>query len=437
MMSRFVCTAALLILALTAARAQVPADVELVELPSVSGLSAPLGLTHAGDGSGRVFIVEQGGRVRVVDAAGNLIATPFVDLGNRTALSGERGLLDIAFHPDYASNGRFYLHYTAGITRPSGTSFGDTVVAEFNDNGDPGTPVSDPDRIILTVAQDFGNHNGGQMKFGPDGYLYLALGDGGSAGDPCERAQTVDPADIQTGGSCRGSDSVALLGSILRLDVDATTPAGGNNLCAAAGDGSANYAIPADNPFARDPENPAETRCAEILHYGLRNPWRFGFDRVTGDLWIGDVGQNQWEEIDLLDAATAGGRNLGWDCYEASSSFEPGGCPPDGELVFPVLEYDHASTGGCSVTGGYRYRGPVDSLQGIYIFGDFCSGHIWFASRDGGAWTRQTFATGYGGLRSFGEDEAGNVYAVASGRVYRFDGIDEVLLASGFEPVTR
>jgi glucose/arabinose dehydrogenase len=275
------------------------------------------------------------------------------------------------------------------------------------------------------------------MRFGPDGYLYLALGDGGSGGDPCERAQTLDPADIQTDG-CSGDESVALLGALLRLDVDGTTDAGANNLCGDVGDGSANYAIPADNPFVRDGDSPDETRCAEIWMSGLRNPWRFSFDRDNGDVWIGDVGQNQWEEIDRIDASVAGGQNLGWDCYEASSSFESAGCPPDSALTFPVLEYDHASTGGCSVTGGYRYRGPVTSLQGFYIFGDFCSGDVWFADNDSGSWQREVFGSGFGNIRSFGEDEQGNVYAIGGSTIYRFEGtIAELIFADGFESTAR
>ena len=287
--------------------AQIPADVTLEAVPGISGLSAPLGLNHAGDGSGRLFIVEQGGTVRVVAGDGALLDGAFAALGDRVTDGGERGLLDIAFHPQFATNGRFYLHYSAGSDRPAGTAAGDTIVAEFVDNDDPAAPVTAPERIILTVAQDFSNHNGGQMRFGPEGYLYLGLGDGGSGNDPCNRAQTLDPNNITTGGSCGADTSVALLGKMLRLDVDNTTPSGDNNLCAADGDGSANYAIPAANPFAGQ-----ENRCGEVLLYGLRNPWRWSFDRLTQDLWIGDVGQNTWEEVDLLEGTLVSGEDLGW-----------------------------------------------------------------------------------------------------------------------------
>ncbi|HKL53479.1 MAG TPA: PQQ-dependent sugar dehydrogenase, partial [Wenzhouxiangellaceae bacterium] len=262
----------------TATPAQVPDDVSLEPVPGVTGLSAPLGLKHADDGSGRIFIVEQGGTVRVIDSAGNLLADRFVDISGLVLSGGERGLLDIAFHPGYASpgddgQGLFYLHYSniegCDLDNPnlSVPPCGDTVVAEFSVSADPNVASNTPERIILTVSQDFSNHNGGQMRFGADGYLYLGLGDGGSANDPCNRAQTLDPELIETSGSCKNDPSAALLGKMLRIDVDAPTLAGTNNLCAAAGDGSAEYAIPPDNPFAG-----MDNRCGEVLHYGLRNP---------------------------------------------------------------------------------------------------------------------------------------------------------------------
>lgn len=420
-----------LLLSSVTVSAQVPADVRLEPVPGISGLSAPLGLKHAGDGSGRIFIVEQGGTVRVIDRDGNLLATPFVGLGNLVATdANERGLLDIAFHPQFANNGLFYLHYSAGSNRPDGTAGGDTVVAEFSLSGDPNVGNSTPDRIILTVTQDFSNHNGGQMRFGPDGYLYLGLGDGGSGGDPCNRAQTLDPQALVNPSSCGSgaslNDSLGLLGKLLRVDVDSTTVAGDNNLCAANGDGSANYAVATENPFSDDPDS-----CGEVFLYGLRNPWRWSFDRATGDIWIGDVGQSQWEEIDLLEAPLSGGENLGWNCFEASSTFSTdGSCPPPSP-VFPILEYDHASTGGCSVTGGYRYRGPIRSLQGRYIYGDFCSGDIWFADNDSGDW--RTTLTGFnvGNIRSFGEDQQGSVYVIANDQLHQF--IGEEIFVDGFE----
>ena len=414
--------------------AQIPADVTLEPVPDVSEfLSAPLGLNHAGDGSGRLFIVQQGGTVRVVGGDGTLLGEPFVDLGNRvTTDANERGLFDIAFHPQFATNSVFYLHYSAGSNRPADTAQGDTIVAEFVDNRDPAAPVTAPERIILTVAQDFTNHNGGQMRFGPDGYLYLGLGDGGSGNDPCNRAQTLDPASLVNPSSCGSSaplnDSLALLGKMLRIDVDNTTSDDPNNLCGAEGNGSANYAVPAENPFAGQ-----ENRCGEVLLYGLRNPWRWSFDRQTQDLWIGDVGQSTTEEIDLLEWPLVGGDNLGWSVCEGSTLTGPSTAPcsiPDS--ITPVIEYARSS-GNCSVTGGYRYRGPINSLRGRYIYGDFCSGRIWFADNVSGSWQAELFTNVGFGLRSFGEDEQGRVYVIADGDLLRFEGETDFIFADGFE----
>lgn len=423
-----------------AALAQIPDDVSLVPVAGISGLQAPLGLKHAGDGSGRIFIVEQGGTVRIIDAVDNLLSTPFIDVGSLITNSGEQGLLDIAFHPEYAipgaaGEGLFYLHFSSGGSSIPDTEPGDTVIAEFSVGNDADVANPDYERIILTVSQDDNNHNGGQMQFSAKGYLYIGLGDGGGAGDPCERAQTLNPGELVEPDTCGSdatlNDSLALLGKMLRIDVDSTTAAVDNdNLCGVGAGNAAQYAVPASNPFA----GPAD-RCGEVFLYGLRNPWRFSFDRATGDLWIGDVGQNQWEEIDLLAAPLTGGDNLGWDCYEASSVFETAGCPDAGELVFPVLEYPRAEAD-CSVTGGYRYRGPVLGLQGLYLFGDYCSGDIRVADDDSGAWSAETIArfdVGFG-LRSFGEDEAGNLYVIAGDGLHRFEGdVDQLIFADGFE----
>lgn len=409
------------------ANAQIPDDLTLDPVPGVSGLNAPLGIRPAGDASGRLFIVEQGGTIRVIDDDGTLLATSFIDLGDRVASGGELGLLDIAFHPEFSLNGRFYLHYSAGSTRPVGTAAGDTVVAEFTVSDDPNVGSSTPDRTILTVAQDFPNHNGGQMRFGPGGYLYLALGDGGSGNDPCNRAQTLDPENILTSGDCRSDRSVALLGKMLRVDVDNTTPASTNNLCGAGGNGSAEYAVPSENPFSGQPD-----RCGEVLLYGLRNPWRWSFDRRTSDLWIGDVGQNTWEEINLLEWPLAGGENLGWRICEAGFARGSTGtpCPLTGS-VLAVLEYRNDADN-CSVTGGYRYRGPVASLRGRYVFGDFCSGNVWLAREQDGAWQAELFTT-IGNIRSFGEDETGNLYVLSGSTLMRFDGDVDIIFADGFE----
>ena len=421
------------LMAFSIAKAQIPVDVTLDPVPGVSGLSSALSLKNAGDGSNRLFIVQQGGVIRVVDANGALLPTPFVSLGNQVNFGGERGLLDIAFHPEFAANGLFYLHYSAGTNRPAGTDSGDTIVAEFLVTGDPNVASNTPNRIILTVRQDFGNHNGGGMNFGPDGYLYLGLGDGGSGNDPCNRAQTLDPALIQTDGSCENDTSVALLGKMLRLDVDATTPAGSNNLCGAADDGLANYAIPDTNPFFGQ-----SNRCGEVFIYGIRNPWRSSFDRETGDLWIGDVGQDDHEEINLLEWPLTPGENLGWRLCEGTTETGssttlcgvPGGTLPDS--VIPVIEYETGGSFGNSVTGGYLYRGPVDSLYGRYIFGDAFPGNIAIARNNGGNWSFDVLASPNGSVRAFGEDEQGNVYVVFNTSVSLFDG-RRFLFADGFE----
>ena len=429
----------------TATPAQVPDDVSLEPVPGVTGLSATLGLKHADDGSGRLFIVEQGGRVRVIDAGGTLLATPFIDVSALLTSGGERGLLDIAFHPEYASagadgEGKFYLHFSSGGPGDvPDTAPGDTVVAEFNVTANPNVANNAPNRIVLTVSQDFSNHNGGQMRFGADGYLYLGLGDGGSANDPCNRAQTLNPANLlEPGdGTCLSSaaaldPSRALLGKMLRVDIDNTTPAvtppDGNNLCAADDDGSAEYAIPPDNPFAG-----MDNRCGEVLHYGLRNPWRWSFDRATGDMWIGDVGQNTWEEIDLLQSPTAAAENFGWKPCEGS--FERGSTTDACQLagsILPILQYRTGEDGNRSVTGGYRYRGPVLSLRGRYIYGDYSSGNIWFADDDGGDWQSDLFQS-IGNIRSFGEDEQGNLYVYSGSTLLRFEGDTDLIFADGFE----
>jgi glucose/arabinose dehydrogenase len=394
--------------------AQIPGDVTLEEVLPTGTFSGALGLVHAGDGSGRLFVVRQSGIVRIVEndqvQSGN-----FLDITGLTSASGERGLLGLAFHPDFDSNGLLYVNFTAdGL---AGVPTGDTVIAEYQlSAGDPDQVDPNSRRILLTVTQDFTNHNGGNLAFGPDGYLYIGMGDGGSANDPCNRAQTLDPDNSQTGGNCKDDVTTALLGKMLRIDVDNTTQAGGNNLCAANLDGSAEYAVPVDNPFASDPN-----ACGEVWAYGLRNPWRWSFDRQTGDLWIGDVGQWDWEEIDFEPADDAGGRNYGWDVCEAEyASGTDNPCPLAGSTL-PVLSYSR-SGGECSVTGGYRYRGPVDSLTGTYIYGDYCSGQIWFANPDNGGWADSAFPVSAPDLRSFGEDEAGNLYVVRSGGLFRFEG---------------
>ena len=345
--------------------------------PFLDGLEAPLYVGHAGDGSGRLFVVEQGGRIRVI-RDGKLAAEPFLDIGGRISTGGERGLLGLAFSPAFADDGRFFVNYTDPA--------GDTVVAEYRvsaadpDRADPGS-----ERVVLRIDQPYSNHNGGGLAFGPDGQLWIGTGDGGSGGDPENRAQ--DPG--------------TLLGKMLRIDPD---PQDG-----------APYTVAADNPFVgRDGVRP------EIWAIGLRNPWRYSFDRATGDLWIGDVGQAAWEEIDVLRAGTPGGSNLGWKVMEGSHCFEPAeGCRTEG-LALPVAEYGRDQ--GCSVTGGYVYRGAaIPGLAGTYLFGDFCSGTIWGLEAAADAPAPRILAESSLAIASFGEDEAGELYIadLGGGRVLR------------------
>jgi glucose/arabinose dehydrogenase len=324
-------------------------------------------VTHAGDGTGRIFVVEQGGRIRVLDN-GAVLADPFLDISAFVACCGEQGLLSAAFPPGFVSKGYFYVNYTRAAD-------GATVVARYR--VPPGSPnAADPgsEEVLLTVSQPFANHNGGQIAFGPDAYLYVGMGDGGSGGDPLNSGQNPG----------------TLLGKLLRIDVES---------------GAYPYAVPADNPFTGS----AGYR-PEIWALGLRNPWRFAFDRGTGDLYIGDVGQGAFEEVDVQPAGDPGGRNYGWNIMEGMECFSASGCSSAG-LTLPVATYDHSQ--GCSVTGGTVYRGVSLPLQGIYLYGDFCSGRIWGLRRDAAGWDAAELLPPRNpslNIASFGEDEGGNVY---------------------------
>ncbi|HSL97675.1 MAG TPA: PQQ-dependent sugar dehydrogenase [Candidatus Deferrimicrobiaceae bacterium] len=322
----------------------------------------PLGFAPLRDG--RLFVASQDGRAWVVDPAGPSVRQePLVDLRDRVLSGGERGLLGIAVHPRFPDDRRVFVHYT--------DRDGNTVVSSLEANA--GGTLLDPssERVILRVDQPYNNHNGGAVLFGPDGYLYVSLGDGGSGGDPHGNGQSLD----------------ALLGKILRLDVDA---------------GGDAYAIPAGNPWAGGGGRP------EVWHYGLRNPWRLSFDRVTGDLWIGDVGQGAWEEVDVARAG-ASGLNFGWNFLEGRHCYRADGCDREG-LVEPVTEYDHSL--GCTVIGGFVYRGAANpALRGGYLFGDYCSGRIWAIAAAGDGF-RDPVEVGRAGdgLAAFGEDVAGELY---------------------------
>jgi len=328
----------------------------------LAGLSRPVDLQNAGDE--RLFIVEKVGRIRIMQEGG-LFDTPFLNIEGRVgSRSNEQGLLGLAFHPNYAENGLFYVNYT--------DRDGNTVISRFQVTSDPNVADPNSEMILLRVNQPFRNHNGGGMAFGPDGYLYLGLGDGGSAGDPQGNGQKLD----------------TFLGKILRIDVDSGEP----------------YTIPADNPFG-----------SEVWAYGLRNPWRFSFDSQTGDLYIGDVGQNQWEEIDFVPAGTPGGINFGWNFLEGSHPYAGGS--QDG-LIPPVAEYSHDQ--GCSVTGGYVYRGGMTEWNGIYLYGDYCMGTVWGLIHSDEGWQNQVLFSAGGNITSFGQDNSGEIYlTLNSGQILR------------------
>ena len=349
-------------------------------LPSIrleevlDGLVYPADIKHAGDGSGRLFIVEQKGRILILDGS-TLLPTPFFDITADTECCGEKGLRSIAFHPDYATNGEFFILYSQKTADPD---LPETRLMRYSVSADPDLADMTSGQIMLQLPQPYPNHNGGQLHFGPDGYLYVTLGDGGGAGDPGDRAQ----------------DLSNLFGTMLRLDVDSATP----------------YAIPADNPFLEEPDDP--DTLSEIWLYGFRNVWRFSFNPFTDDLIMADVGQNAAEEINYLAAGEPGGGNYGWRCYEGDLPYNLTGCGSIEDYIFPVLSYEHGELPCYSVTGGYVYQGnAIPGLVGKYLYGDYCSGKIWAADPDtGGNWTGQLLLDTDHKITTFGEDEAGELY---------------------------
>jgi glucose/arabinose dehydrogenase len=349
--------------------------------PFATGFNLPLNIQNAGDD--RLFVVEQGGLIKIVEANGSVNETPFLDLSARVSTGGERGLLGLVFHPDYTTNGLFYVNYTDVV--------GNTQISRFSvSDGDPNIANAASELKMLNLEQPFSNHNGGCLAFGPDGYLFIGLGDGGSAGDPGNRAQ----------------DTTVLYGSLLRLDVDSALP----------------YSIPADNPFVGD-----DAQRDEIWAYGLRNPWEFSFDSANDNLWIADVGQDAFEEINKISASAAGS-NYGWRCYEGNTIYnDSGNCPDPSSLTFPIATYAHEN-GRASITGGYVYRGErFPSLQNKYIFADFVSGELAMldASDDTGAITYFGHFENTG-FRSFGVNNDGELYVagLASGTIYTVVDID-------------
>jgi glucose/arabinose dehydrogenase len=358
--------------------------------PNIS-LTDPVGLQNSSDGTNRIFVVERGGRIKVFPNSQNAQTTKtFLDITDRISAGGERGLLGLAFHPDYETNGYFYVNYT--VPNPLRTRISRFSLSSTN----PDSANKNSELIILTFSQPAGNHNGGWIGFGPnDGYLYINTGDGGGAGDTQNNAQNI----------------TNLLGAVLRIDVDNQAM-------------GLEYAIPPDNPFVDSTGNVKK----EIYAWGLRNPWRSSFDPITSWLWCGDVGQNAWEEIDIIEK----GKNYGWRCYEGNHPFNTSGCGPQSNYVFPIWEY--AWSPGYSITGGYVYRGPnVPELTGKYIYADYGSDRIWALDYDGiNPATNEFLLTATGSPTSFGVDEGNELYLVTfnPNKIYRFtptvSGVDDL-----------
>ncbi len=357
-------------------------DVLRLRLASVAlGLDAPVFVTHAGDGSGRLFVVEKAGLIRIIGDDG-VLPVPFLDIRDRVGSSGsEQGLLGLAFAPDYLSRGHFFVNYT--------DRRGGTVVARFTVSADPDAADPGSEFRVLAFDQPAANHNGGMLAFGPDGYLWIGTGDGGAANDRFGNGQNPD----------------TLLGKMLRLDVTS--------------DPAVPYLIPGDNPWINADWNRRDMRD-EVWAVGLRNPWRYSFDRATGDLWIADVGQNIYEEVHFVPAGSQGALNFGWPIMEGTHCFPKDAACERAGLEIPVLDYEHAGNG-CSVTGGYVYRGATFStLVGVYLYADYCSGKIWGLTPDEGGWRDALLLESGLNISSFGEDEAGELYVVSlRGGVYR------------------
>lgn len=361
----------------------------------VEGLEKPVDIQHAGDQ--RLFVIEKPGRIRVIDSAENLLGTPFLNIEGRVDDDGwEEGLLGMAFHPNYATNGHFYVNYTIRSSK--------TRIARFTVSADNANVANaDSEVVLMEFEQTFDNHNGGQIQFGPDGYLYIATGDGGSGGDP----------------NNAGQDQTQLLGKILRVDVDGNSSDGPE--CDESG--NSNYTIPDDNPFGDGDDG---SNCDEIWATGLRNPWRFSFDSATGDMWIGDVGQNAREEINFQAGSSGGGENYGWRCFEGNADFEAAGCQSASTYVGPVHDYDRDD--GRSVTGGMVYRGSrFLELAGHYFFADYATGNYWTLSGNPSSPTLSTINVvegSAGNPTAFGTDSQGELYVAsdASGSIVRIVG---------------
>lgn len=348
-----------------------------------TGFTRPVEITNAGDS--RLFIVEQGGIIKILNSDGSVNPNAFLTISTLITNSGEQGLLGLAFHPNYTVNGLFFINYI--------NLSGDTVIAKYSVNpGNPNLADASSGTILLTISQPYTNHKGGTLKFGPDGYLYIGMGDGGDSGDPENRAQNID----------------TLLGKMLRIDVNSGTP----------------YGIPSGNPYL------GISGADEIWAIGLRNPWKFSFDKTRGDLWIADVGQNNIEEINMT-AATQAGLNYGWRCYEGEAQYNTTGCPSQTTLKFPLKTINH-STGACSITGGYVYNGTAyPNFKGLYFFTDYCDPKIGIMTSSGTLTYSQVFSGN--NFSTFGEDSSGELYVAAINNGSIFKIIDTSLGINTFD----
>lgn len=408
---------------LAGAAQTVPADLTLT--PFASGVGSPVAIRAPNDGSGRVFIVNQAGSIRVVKN-GTLLPTAFVTVA--VSAGGESGLLGLAFHPNFGKvglphNDEFYVAYNRPSGDPRLGSSPDVALARYTVPSLGSDTANPTGTLVLRVPDIASNHNGGDIHFGPDGYLYMSTGDGGTQNDPNGFAMCLwkKAADSTPGNCGSGTPTYFLMGKILRVDVDTRGGTASADMCGSNGITPTQYSIPADNPHVG-----TSNTCDETWLHGFRNPWRTSFDRATGDFWIGDVGQGSMEEIDLRVAGSTDPTFYGWRCFEGSLTFNTQNvCATPPANVSPVLEYTHAS-GRCAVTGGFRFRGPIAALNGMYFYSDSCTSEIWAAKPSGATtWTSTVWrddANGYGTYSGFGEDEAGNLYVAntSAGIVYKF-----------------
>ncbi len=349
-----------------------------------SGFSTPVEIAHANDS--RLFVVQKGGLIRILNSNGTINTTPFLNLSSLVSSGSERGLLGLAFHPNYSTNGYFFVNYT--------NASGNTVIARYSANSTNPDVANTTATILMTISQPYSNHNGGTIKFGPDGYLYIGMGDGGSGGDPENRAQNINQN----------------LGKMLRIDVNSTV--------------APFYTSPASNPYVGILGND------EIWAIGVRNPWKFSFDKSTGDLWIADVGQNAIEEINKVSSPLPVGLNFGWRCYEGTTPYNTSGCPAIGTLTMPFAQYTHSE--GCSITGGYVYRGTMyPNFSNKYFFADYCENRIGYVNTSTGSITYTPYFAGQNNFSSLGEDQNGELYIANSNTIFKI--VDTSLNSANFD----